>query len=127
MTVRRPAGALLVTIALVAGGVGASTAVATTGPAAYVAVNVKLQDTRIVLSRLSVHDVTYVDFIVRNAGKVSHNFQIGGVATKPVKPGQTTRLVVAFPAYGKYRFSCTIHPTPTMSGWFQVDRPVPPG
>src|SRR6266536_4192650 len=127
MMVHRSAAALLVTGVLVAGGVGASTAFATTGPDPYVVVKVSLKDGQIFLSRLSVHDVTYVDFLVHNAGKLRHNFRIGGIATSYLRPGQTAHLVVAFPVYGKYRFLCTVHPTPKMRGWFQVDRPVQPG
>jgi hypothetical protein len=124
---RRSAATLLVTVVLVAGYVGANAAFATTGPDPYDIVNVSLRDGRIILSKLRVHDVTYVDFLVHNAGKLHHNFRIGGVTTKSLRPGQTAHLLVAFPAYGKYRFVCTIHATPKMSGSFQVDRPAPPG
>ena len=123
----RPTATLLATTVLAAACVGVGTAFATTGPAPYAVVNVSLRDTRIVLSKLRVHDVTYVDFQVHNAGKLHHNFRIGGLGTSSLRPGQTEHLLVAFPAYGTYRFSCTVHPAPKMSGAFQVDRPLPPG
>jgi plastocyanin len=122
----RSAATLLVTVVLIVGSVSASAAFATTGPNPYAIVKVSLQDSRIILSSYRVHDVTYVDFLVHNAGKLHHNFRIGGIATKSMPPGQTTHLLVAFPAYGKYRFVCTIHGTAKMSGSFQVDRPVQP-
>jgi plastocyanin len=122
----RPTATLLATVVLMAACVGAGTAAATTGPAPYAVVNVSLKDTRIILSKLRVHDVTYVDFQVHNAGKLRHNFRIGGLGTSTLKPGQTEHLLVAFPAYGSYRFSCTVHPAPKMSGAFQVDRPIAP-
>jgi plastocyanin len=117
----------LVSTAAVLASVFAGTALATTGPAPYAIVNVRLTDQRITLSKAGVHDVTYVDFIVRNVGKLSHNFRIGGLASKSARPGQTVHLVVAFPAYGTYRYSCSLKCTRTMSGSFQVDRPLPPG
>ena len=123
----RPTATLLATAVLVVACAGAGTAFATTGPAPYATVHVSLRDNRIVLSTVHVHDVTYVDFQVHNAGKLRHNFRIGGLGTSSLKPGQTEQLLVAFPAYGKYRFSCTIHPAPKMSGSFEVDRPLPPG
>jgi uncharacterized cupredoxin-like copper-binding protein len=122
----RSAAAIVSTVAVLAGSF-AGAALATTGPAPYAIVNVRLTDQRITLSKAGVHDVTYVDFIVRNVGKLSHNFRIGGLASKSARPGQTVHLVVAFPAYGKYRYSCSLKCARTMSGSFQVDRPVPPG
>jgi len=118
--------ALLVTLGVL-GGYGAGAASATTGPDPHVALNVTLRDGRIVLAKHAVHDVTYVDFLVHNAGKLSHNFKIGDLSTPAVKAGQTVHLLVAFPVYGKYRYRCTLHGTPKMAGWFQVDRPLPPG
>ena len=122
---RRAAAVLAAASALAAAVTGS--ALATTGPDPYAIVNVRVTDQRITLSKASVHDVTYVDFLVRNAGKVPHNFRIGGQASKPVKAGQTVHLVVAFPLYGKYRYSCSLKCTSRMSGSFQVDRPLPPG
>jgi plastocyanin len=109
------------------GGYAVGAAPATTGPDPHVALNVSLHDGSIVIAKHAVHDVTYVDFLVHNAGKLTHNFTIGGVGTPPLKAGQTRHLLVAFPSYGKYRYRCTIHGTPKMTGVFQVDRPVPPG
>ena len=123
----RSAAAVVVCTVGVLLGAFAGTARATTGPAPYAIVNVRVTDQRITLSKVGVHDVTYVDFLVRNAGKVPHNFGIGGLASKSVKPGQTVHLIVSFPVYGKYRYSCTLKCTRKMRGSFQVDRPLPPG
>ncbi len=124
---RRSAAALVATTILLAGGTGVNAALATTGPDPYVVVNVTLLDGRIMLSKLRVSHVTFVDFRVSNAGKLSHNFRIGGHTTPALKPGQTTHLLVAFPEYGTYLFRCTVHATPKMRGRFEVDRPVLPG
>ena len=120
-----PAAALAATVGVL--GAYAATAPATTGPDPHVALKVTVRDGRIDLAKHAVHDVTYVDFLVHNAGKLTHNFKIGDVSTAPLRAGQTVHLLVAFPAYGKYRYKCTIHATPKMAGWFQVDRPVAPG
>jgi uncharacterized cupredoxin-like copper-binding protein len=112
---------------VVLAGVLAGAALATTGPAPYAVVNVRLTDTQITLSTKGVHDVNYVDFLVRNVGKVPHDFRIGGLASKSVKSGQLVHFIVSFPVYGKYHYSCKLKCTPKMSGSFQVDRPLPPG
>jgi hypothetical protein len=111
----------------VVAGVLAGAALATTGPAPYAVVNVRLTDKQITLSKPGVHDVTYVDFLVRNVGKLPHDFRIGGLATKSVKSGQLVHFIVSFPVYGKYHYSCKLKCTPKMGGSFQVDRPLPPG
>ncbi len=95
---RRSAAALVATTILLAGGTGVNAALATTGPDPYVVVNVTLLDGRIMLSKLRVSHVTFVDFRVRNAGKLSHNFRIGGHTTPALKPGQTTHLLSSPPA-----------------------------
>ena len=117
---------LLATIVTVAG-VVASSASATTGPDPYAIVKVALTDNGITLSQKRVHDVTYVDFLVHNGGKLRHDFRIGGVGTPQVRPGQTVHLLVSFPQYGTYKYVSTVHASPRMRGSFRVDRPVPPG
>ena len=41
----------------------------------------QITDGKMTLSKLHVSHVTFVDFIVHNAGKQSHNFTIGGYST----------------------------------------------
>jgi len=105
---------------------GASAAVATTGPSPYTVVKVRLVDGRIVLSKLRATHVTFVDFIVSNAGKKPHNFSIGGYSTRPLRPGQTQHLYVGFPVSGKYKFLTTVHATAAMVGWFHISEPEQP-
>jgi hypothetical protein len=124
--VYRSAAALLAAGGVFAG-YGVTTGSATTGPDPHVVVKVSLRDGRIVLAKHAVHDVTYVDFLVHNAGKLSHNFRIGGISTAALRPGQTVHLLVAFPAYDRYQYRCTVHATQKMTGWFEVARPLPPG
>ena len=115
----------LAAIAILAGA-GAGAATATTGPDPYAVVNVKLVDGGIVLSKLKATHVTFVDFIVHNAGKQPHNFTIGGYKTRPLRPGQTQHLYVGFPVSGKYKFVSTLNATAKMIGWFHISEPELP-
>ena len=101
-------------------------AVATTGPNPYAIVNVRLTDQRITLSKQGVHDVTYVDFLIRNVGTVPHNSRIGVLGSKAVRPGQLVHLIVAFPVYGSYRYRSSLNCTRKMIGSYQLDRTLPP-
>jgi len=112
---------------LAAVGVGVNAALATTGPDPYVVVNVRLTDAQIVLHPLRVSNVTFVDFLVHNAGKLTHNFSIGGHSTRALKPGQTAHLFVGFPVEGAYPFLATVHAKPAMRGRLRVLFPVRPG
>jgi hypothetical protein len=120
----RTATALAAIVILV--GAGAGAAFATTGPDPYTIVQVKLVDGRIVLSKFRAAHVTFVDFIVHNAGKQPHNFTIGGYKTHPLRPGQTQHLYVGFPVSGKYKFLSTLNATAKMTGWFHVSEPELP-
>ena len=121
----RTATALAAAAILVGAGAGAASA--TTGPDPYTIVNVKLVDGRIVLSKLRATHVTFVDFVVHNAGKQPHNFTIGGYKTHPLRPGQTQHLYVGFPVSGKYKFLATLNATSKMTGWFHISEPELPG
>jgi hypothetical protein len=119
--------AILATIAALAcGAFTALNATATTGPSPYTVVRVQLSDRTIVLSKKAASHVTFVDFIVRNSGKVTHNFTIGGYSTHPLKTGQTQHLYVGFPVSGKYKYASTVHATPTMTGTFRISEPEQP-
>jgi uncharacterized cupredoxin-like copper-binding protein len=106
---------------------GASAAGATTGPDPYTIVSVTLKDGQLVLSKHLVSHVTYVDFIVSNRGKQTHNFRIGSQSTRTLKPGEKVHLLVAFPVYGSYPFRVTVHGTRVMRGRLQVESPQVPG
>jgi plastocyanin len=119
--------AILATIAALAcGAFAAMNATATTGPSPYTVVKVQITDGKMVLSKLHVSHVTFVDFVVHNAGKQSHNFSIGGYSTHALKTGQTQHLYVGFPVSGKYKYSCTLHATAQMTGLFHISEPAPP-
>lgn len=112
--------------ALALGAFAATDASATTGPSPYTVVRVQITDGKLVLSKLHVSHVTFVDFIVHNSGKATHNFSIGGYSTHALKTGQTQHLYVGFPVSGKYKYSTTLHGTPKMSGLFHISEPELP-
>ncbi len=119
--------AILATLAALAcGAFAALNAAATTGPSPYTVVKVQLTDAKIVLSKSHASHVTFVDFIVHNTGKATHNFTIGGYTTHALKTGQTQHLYVGFPVSGKYKYSCTLHATAAMAGSFHISEPTPP-
>jgi plastocyanin len=119
--------ALLATVAVLAcGAFAALNASATTGPSPYTVVKVQLTDQKVALSKLLASHVTFVDFIVRNQGKATHNFTIGGFTTHALKTGQTQHLYVGFPVSGKYKYACTLHATAAMKGTFRISEPEQP-
>lgn len=99
---------------------------ATTGPSPHTLVNVSISDTKLVLSRKSCADVTYVDFYLHNTGKKTHNFVIGATKSAVLRPGERVHMYVGFPVYGYYRYKVTLHAKPQMHGRFHVDSPQPP-
>lgn len=62
-----------------------------------------------------------VTFVVRNTGRMPHDFQIKGKKTPLIRPGRTARLVVTF-RKGRYRYICTVpgHAAAGMRGVFTV-------
>jgi plastocyanin len=117
---------LVSTAILIGAGVAATAALATTGPSPYTTVTVKILEGKLVLNKLAVSHVTFVDFFVTNAGKVPHNFTIGGFSTHVLKPGQKQHLYVGFPVSGKYAYKSTLHATAKMAGIFHISEPEQP-
>jgi outer membrane protein assembly factor BamB len=63
-----------------------------------------------------------VTFKFRNAGHISHDFEINGKQTPLIGPGKTASLVVTFKKKGTYRYICTVpgHAAAGMRGTFTV-------
>jgi len=63
-----------------------------------------------------------VTFVVKNVGKLAHDFKINGKKTPLVQPGKTATLVVVFKKKGKYPDLCTVpgHAAAGMKGIFIV-------
>ena len=100
----------LVWVAAGLGRAGAGTSVAVT-----------ITDTKITLSKKSA-PVGTVTFAIRNRGKVTHNFRVGGKTSKPIPAGKTTKLVVPFKAAKSWAYLSTLPAghTKGLNGVFKV-------
>jgi uncharacterized cupredoxin-like copper-binding protein len=63
-----------------------------------------------------------VTFVVKNNGKVPHDFKIASKKTKLLQPRQSARLSVKFTRAGKYLYLCTVdaHAQLGMKGTYTV-------
>ena len=84
-------------------------------------IRVTASDFKFKLSTRTVRKGTVV-FKVKNAGKVGHDFKIGGKKSALIAPGQTKTLKVVFKKAGKYKYVCTVagHATLGMKGVLTV-------
>lgn len=84
------------------------------------AVTVTATEFHFKLSKTSVPHGTVV-FTVKNAGKVSHDFKIGGKKTPLISPGKSAKLTVTLKA-GKAPYLCTVpgHSAAGMKGTLTV-------
>jgi uncharacterized cupredoxin-like copper-binding protein len=98
---------LLLTATLVAVlGIVAAPSPAARSHSATTAVTVTATEFHFKLSKASVPHGT-VTFTVKNAGKVGHDFKIGGKKTAVLKPGKSANLTVTLKA-GKAAYLCTV-------------------
>jgi uncharacterized cupredoxin-like copper-binding protein len=74
------------------------------------------------LSTKSVSKPGPVTFVVKNSGRLSHDFRIDGKQTALLAPGKTATLAVRFTKAGKYPYLCTVpgHAAAGMKGVFSV-------
>jgi uncharacterized cupredoxin-like copper-binding protein len=110
---------LLATLVAVVG-IVAGPSTAARSHSAGTAVTVTATEFHFKLSKTSVPHGT-VTFTLKNAGKVGHDFKIGGKKTPVVSPGKTAKLTVTLKA-GKQAYSCTVpgHAAAGMKGTLKV-------
>jgi uncharacterized cupredoxin-like copper-binding protein len=74
------------------------------------------------LSTKSVAKPGSVAFVVKNIGRLAHDFRINGKQTKLIQPRKSATLVVSFKKAGKYPYKCTVrgHAAAGMKGVFTV-------
>ena len=84
-------------------------------------VNVAASEFKFVLSKKSAKRGV-VTFIVKNVGKISHDFEIKGRKTRMLSPGQSATLRVTFLKKGAYPYKCTVpgHAAAGMKGVFTI-------
>jgi plastocyanin len=86
---------------------GVSTAAAATSRGASENdVRVTAKDYSFVLSRKSVPHGR-VEFVIKNAGQTTHDFEIAGHVSKMIQPGKSTTMYVQLKA-GRYPYKCTV-------------------
>jgi len=101
-------------------GVVAGPSVAARAHATGTAVTVTATEFHFKLSKTSVQHGS-VTFTLKNAGKLGHDFKIGGKKTPVIKPGKSAKLTVTLKA-GKQAYSCTVpgHAAAGMKGSLKV-------
>ena len=70
----------------------------------------------------------WVTFVVKNEGRLAHDFAIEGRSTRLIRPHGSARLVVRFRIPGVYNFRCLLpgHASAGMSGTLTVSGPALP-
>lgn len=101
-------------------GIVAGPSLAARTHAAGTAVTVTATEFHFKLSKTSV-PAGSVTFTVKNAGKVSHDFKIGGKKTSLISPGKSAKLTVTLKK-GKQAYLCTVpgHAAAGMKGTLTV-------
>ena len=70
-------------------------------------VNVSMKEFKFTLSKKVVKE-GFVTFVVKNNGKIAHDFEIDGRKTRNLNPGKTVRLRVRLAKAGHFPYKCTI-------------------
>jgi len=80
---------VLVVVALLAASLAATASGthATTAPGYNFQIQVTMTDTEVILSRSVAKRGWLAHFVITNKGKKTHVFDVGGLKTKPLKPG----------------------------------------
>lgn len=76
---------------------------ATTSPGYNFKITVTVTDGDIVLSRSIAKRGWLAHFVVTNKGKKTHVFDVGGLHTKPLKPGATGKVGAYLDDRGQYK------------------------
>src|SRR6185437_15588011 len=111
---------LLIATLVAVVGVVAGPSMAARSHSAGAAVTVTATEFHFKLSKTSVPHGS-VTFTVKNAGKLAHDFKIGGKKTALIAPGKSAKLTVTLKA-GKQAYTCTVpgHAAAGMKGTLKV-------
>ena len=114
--------ALASTAVLAAAGSSVAVAAVKAHSAAVTKISVKATEYHFALSATSVSKPGTVAFKVKNAGHISHDFDIDGKKTALLSPGKSAKLTVKFTKAGSYKYECTVsgHAALGMKGTFKV-------
>jgi hypothetical protein len=82
----------------------ATPAPATTSPGYNFVINVTVKDTEVIMSRSVAKRGWLAHFVITNKGKKTHVFDVGGLKTKPLAPGQKRKLGSFLDDRGKFAY-----------------------
>jgi glucose/arabinose dehydrogenase len=96
-------------------------------PVPATTVHVSMRDFRFSLSRTHVA-TGRIRFVVRNAGKLAHDFAIAGKHTRRLGPGRSQTIAVTIRKSGRFAYRCTIpgHAAVGMKGVLAVGKAMTP-
>jgi len=77
---------------------------ATTSPGYNFVINVTVKDTEVIMSRSVAKRGWLAHFVITNKGKKAHVFDVGGLKTKPIAPGQKRKLGSFLDDRGKFAY-----------------------
>ncbi len=99
----------------------AAPAMAARSHASAASVSVVATEFKFKVTPATVATAGAVTFTVKNSGKLSHDFKIGGKKTPLIAPGKSAKLTVTLKA-GKYPYLCTVpgHAAAGMKGTLTV-------
>jgi plastocyanin len=104
---------------------GARTATpSTTGVDPLVNVSVRITDRAITVKPKLVARLETVQFRIVNAGKLTHDFHVGGLKSKKLAPGQVDHVLLQFADRGTYLYRCALHCSKKMRGLMTVYSPI---
>jgi hypothetical protein len=111
--------ARIVAIVMLAVATAVPSAGATTAPAITVSIKVTITDTRVTFSPNSGRRGYFAYFRIRNVGEKTHRIVIGGLTSRPIKPGGRALLAANLEERGRYRYKVD-NGGRRYSGYFRV-------
>jgi plastocyanin len=96
----------------------------TTGVDPLINVAVRITDKGMVVKPNRVARLETVQFRVVNAGKLTHDFRVGGLKTAALKHGEVGHILVQFTDRGQYLYRCVLHCSAKVRGHINVYSPL---
>ena len=117
-------GAAFVAVGLGLAGSARTATPSTTGVDPLINVAVRITDTRIVIKPNRVARLETVQFRIVNAGKLTHDFRVGGLKSPGLKHGEVAHLLLQFVDRGNFLYRCALHCSNKMRGFVRVYSPI---
>jgi plastocyanin len=118
------AGAIVLAAALGLASSARTATPSTTGVDPLINVSVRIEDGRLIVKPSRVARLETVAFRVVNTGKLTHDFHVGGLKTRPLKRGEVAHVLVQFADRGAFLYRCRLHCSVKMRGYISVYSPI---